>query len=69
MCHDGLQREESCGAHYREEFVTDEGEARRNDEEYRYVSVWEHRGAGQPPTLHKEELEFENVKLAERSYK
>ncbi|MEM8711222.1 MAG: fumarate reductase/succinate dehydrogenase flavoprotein subunit [Planctomycetota bacterium] len=69
MCLDALQREESCGAHYREEYITDEGEALRNDEEFRHVSAWEHTGPDQPPALHKEELEFENVKLAERSYK
>jgi succinate dehydrogenase / fumarate reductase flavoprotein subunit len=49
--------------------VTDEGEAQRNDEEYSHVSVWEWTGSGQEPRLHKEPLEFENVKLAQRSYK
>ncbi|MFH1686615.1 MAG: fumarate reductase/succinate dehydrogenase flavoprotein subunit [bacterium] len=69
MCHDALQREESCGAHFREEYQTPEGEAMRNDKKFAYVSAWEHTGVGKAPELHKEELEFENVKLATRSYK
>lgn len=69
MCQDALQRKESCGAHYREEFVTEDGEAQRNDETYRYVSVWAHAGASEAPQLHREPLVFESVKLAERSYK
>lgn len=68
MCVDALQRDESCGAHFREEHQTDDGEAKRNDDEYRYVSAWEYQ-LGEQPVLHKEELEFENVKLATRSYK
>lgn len=67
MCIDALQREESCGAHFREEYQTDEGEALRRDEEYTYVSAWEYR-AGEFE-LHKEELEFDKVKPTERSYK
>ncbi len=67
MCTDALQREESCGAHLREEYQTEDGEAVRNDEEYAYVSAWEWTGGD--PTLHKEELIFENVELATRSYK
>ncbi len=69
MCHDALDRKESCGAHFREEYQTDEGEALRNDKDYAYVAAWEYKGAGQKPELHKEKLEFENVALATRSYK
>ncbi len=68
MVNDALQRNESCGGHFRVEFQ-DEGEAKRNDEEYAYVSAWEHKGVGQEAQLHKEALVFENVKLATRSYK
>ena len=69
MCHDALDREESCGAHFREEYQTDEGEAQRNDSKFAYVAAWEYQGVGVKPTLHKEELEFENIELATRSYK
>ena len=69
MCHDALARAESCGAHFREEHQTPEGEARRNDEAYCYVSAWEFKGVGAAPGLHKEPLAFETVQLAERSYK
>jgi len=69
MCHDALQREESCGAHFREEYQTPDGEARRRDDEFQYVSVWEYGGAEQSPILHKEELSFETVQPTERSYK
>ena len=69
MCRDALAREESCGGHFREEHQTDEGEALRHDDKFAHVSVWEHKGEGQEPVLHKEKLEFENVKLATRSYK
>lgn len=65
---DALQREESCGAHFREEYQTAEGEAMRKDEEFQYVSVWESTAPGQF-TLHREQLEFEFVKVSERSYK
>ncbi|HKK40631.1 MAG TPA: fumarate reductase/succinate dehydrogenase flavoprotein subunit [Cryomorphaceae bacterium] len=67
MCTDALQREESCGAHFREEYQTAEGEALRRDEEYTYVSAWEYRGG--EFQLHKETLEFEKVKPTVRSYK
>ena len=66
---DALQREESCGAHFREEYQTKEGEAVRNDRKFAYVAAWEHKGVGNKPELHKEELEFESVELATRSYK
>lgn len=69
MCLDALNREESCGAHFREEYQTETGEAQRNDEEFTYVSAWEYKGAGEQPELHKEPLKFEFVKLAVRSYK
>jgi succinate dehydrogenase / fumarate reductase, flavoprotein subunit len=69
MAWDALDRDESCGAHYRVEHTTDEGEAKRNDDEYSYVSVWEFKGVGQKPALHKEELEFEYVTPSQRSYK
>jgi succinate dehydrogenase / fumarate reductase flavoprotein subunit len=69
MCRDALDREESCGTHFREEFRTEEGEAKRNDEDYTYVAAWEWQGEGAEPRLHKEALEFENVPPSQRSYK
>lgn len=69
MVDDALNREESCGGHFREESQTPEGEARRKDEEFGYVAAWEFKGDGQPEALHKEQLKFENVKLTQRSYK
>jgi len=69
MCYDALTREESCGAHFREEYQTEEGEALRNDKKYTHVAAWEYTGVGNEPNRHKEELEFENVELATRSYK
>jgi succinate dehydrogenase / fumarate reductase flavoprotein subunit len=69
MCIDALDRKESCGAHFREEYQTPEGEAQRNDEEYTYVAAWQYAGEERAPILNKEELEFENVELTQRSYK
>ena len=69
MCQDALNREESCGGHFRTEHQTDDGEAKRNDEQFCYAGVWEHKGEGKKAELHKEPLAFENVKLATRSYK
>jgi succinate dehydrogenase / fumarate reductase, flavoprotein subunit len=69
MCQDALGRKESCGAHFREESQTPEGEAQRIDSEFSYVAAWEYKGEGIKHTLHKEELSFENVKIQERSYK
>jgi succinate dehydrogenase / fumarate reductase flavoprotein subunit len=69
MAYDALMRDESCGAHFREEHQTADGEALRNDEQYAYVAAWEFKGEGKAPELHKESLEFENVHLAQRSYK
>jgi succinate dehydrogenase / fumarate reductase flavoprotein subunit len=69
MCRDALHREESCGGHFREEHQTPEGEAMRDDDNFRYVAAWEWGGEGGEPVLHKEPLEFEYVHLAQRSYK
>ena len=69
MCQDALDRNESCGAHFREEFQTEQGEAKRNDAEYAHVSAYEYKGNRQREILHKEPLVFENVELKERSYK
>ncbi|HPD96191.1 MAG: fumarate reductase/succinate dehydrogenase flavoprotein subunit [Bacteroidales bacterium] len=66
---DALNRRESCGAHFREESQTENGEAKRDDEHFSYVAAWEFAGDGKEPILHKEELKFEFVKLQERSYK
>jgi succinate dehydrogenase / fumarate reductase, flavoprotein subunit len=68
MCHDALQREESCGCHFREEYQTPEGEAKRDDARFSYVAAWEYAGPGKAPVLHPEPLEFETVHLAQRSY-
>lgn len=68
MCIDALNRNESCGGHFREEYQTPEGEALRDDENYSYVAAWEYFGDTQFK-LHKEELKFENIKVAQRSYK
>ena len=69
MCRDALQREESCGCHFREEFQTPDGEAQRDDEHFCYVSAWEYAGDDKQPVLHKEPLSFEYVPLTQRSYK
>ena len=69
MVRDALHREESCGGHFREEYQTEEGEAKRDDERFSYVAAWEFAGAAQPPALHKEPLSFEYVKTSQRSYK
>ena len=69
MAKDALQREESCGGHYREEYVTDEGEARRDDENFMFVGVWEYKGEGQEPIMHKEELNYEFINVQQRNYK
>jgi succinate dehydrogenase / fumarate reductase flavoprotein subunit len=69
MCLDALERNESCGGHFREEYQTPEGEAARDDEHYSYAAAWEFRGVGERPELHKEPLTFEYVHPAQRSYK
>ena len=67
MCFDALNRNESCGAHFRVEYQTDQGEALRNDNEYSFVSVWQHTNDG-APDLQKESLEFKFVEMIERNY-
>lgn len=69
LVNDALNRKESCGAHFREEYQTPEGEALRNDAEFAYVAAWEYTGEGKPHILHKEELKFEAVEMKVRSYK
>ena len=69
MCRDALERNESCGGHFREEYQTAEGEALRDDESCCHATVWEYTGEGEAPRAHLEPLEFDNVKLATRSYK
>ena len=69
MCVDALDRGESCGGHFREEYQTPEGEAQRNDENYSYVAAWGYRGPGNEPDLVKEPLEFDYVHPSQRSYK
>jgi len=69
MIDDALNRNESCGGHFREEYQTPEGEALRDDENYSYVAAWEYQGENMDEVLHKEDLKFENVKLTQRSYK
>jgi len=68
MCLDALERKESCGGHFREEYQTPEGEALRRDDLFSYVAAWQFNAVGQSPILHKEELKFEEVHLAQRSY-
>jgi succinate dehydrogenase / fumarate reductase flavoprotein subunit len=69
LCRDALHREESCGGHFRVEHQTEDGEALRNDDDFGYVAAWEFTGVGSAPELHKEQLDFEHVHLAQRSYK
>ena len=69
MCRDALQREESCGGHFREEHQTPEGEAKRDDENFSFVGAWEYKGENLTPELHKENLVYEEVKMTQRSYK
>ena len=66
---DALEREESCGGHFREEHVTEDGEAKRDDKDYAYVAAWEYTGKPSEAILHKEELEFKDIELKTRSYK
>ncbi|MBC7892312.1 MAG: fumarate reductase/succinate dehydrogenase flavoprotein subunit, partial [Sphingobacteriaceae bacterium] len=68
MCRDALNRQESCGGHFREEYQTEDGEARRDDENFAYVAAWEYAGDSNW-TLNREDLVFENIKIAQRSYK
>ena len=69
LCRDALERNESCGGHFREEYQTEDGEATRDDENFAHAAVWEYKGEGQTPARHQEELKYDNVKLAVRSYK
>jgi succinate dehydrogenase / fumarate reductase flavoprotein subunit len=69
MCIDALERNESCGGHFREEYQTPDGEAQRDDDHYSYVAAWGYAGPGQPPELNKEPLEFAYVHPSQRSYK
>jgi succinate dehydrogenase / fumarate reductase, flavoprotein subunit len=69
MCLDALERRESCGGHFREDYQTEDHEALRDDEHFCHVAAWEYTGPGQPPIRHTEELTFENVHLQTRSYK
>ena len=69
LCLDALHRRESCGGHFREEFQTPEGEAKRDDENFSYVAAWEYQGLGKEPLLHKEPLVYEEVHMSTRSYK
>jgi succinate dehydrogenase / fumarate reductase flavoprotein subunit len=69
MCIDALERNESCGGHFREEYQTADGEAQRDDEHYSYAAAWEFQGLDRPPVLHKEPLQFEYVHPSQRSYK
>jgi succinate dehydrogenase / fumarate reductase, flavoprotein subunit len=69
MCMDALHRKESCGGHFREEFQTPDGEAKRDDDEYSYAAAWEYAGPGKSPILNKEPLSFEYVHPSQRSYK
>src|SRR5699024_6710369 len=69
MAKDALHRDESCGCHFREEHQTEDGEAKRNDEEFKYVAAWEYVGAPKDAKLHKEHLDFEAIELKTRSYK
>jgi len=69
IVYDALMRDESCGCHFREEHQTADGECQRNDEQYAYVAAWEFAGVGKPPLLTKEPLVYEEVHLAQRSYK
>ena len=69
IARDALHRNESCGGHFREEYQTEDGEAKRNDKEFAYVAAWQYAGEGKDPILNKEPLEFEYVKPSQRSYK
>ena len=69
MAYDALNRNESCGGHFREEMQTEEGETKRDDENYMYVAAWEYKGENAEPELHKEALVYENIKIATRNYK
>jgi len=69
LCLDALERRESCGGHFRTEFQTGDGEAKRDDENFAHVAAWEYAGPGRPPVLNKEPLVYETVQMSTRSYK
>ena len=69
MCRDALDREESCGGHFRLEHQTEDGEALRHDDRYAYVAAWEWAGEGEKPVLHKEDLVYTAIEMKQRSYK
>lgn len=69
MALDALNRKESCGGHFREEMQTEDGETKRDDENFMYVSAWEYKGENSEPELHKEPLNYEFVKPSTRNYK
>src|SRR2546425_1444555 len=69
LCLDARHRSESCGGHFREEFQTPDGEAKRDDERFAYVAAWEYQGVAKPPALHKEPLAYDGVHMSQRSYK
>ncbi len=69
LCLDALERRESCGGHFREEFQTDDGEAKRDDQSFCHVAAWEYAGEGKAPIRNVEPLEFDSVHLQTRSYK
>ena len=69
LCRDALERRESAGGHFREEFQTDDGEAKRDDDNFCHVAAWEYAGEDKPPVRHTEALGFDNVHLQTRSYK
>jgi succinate dehydrogenase / fumarate reductase flavoprotein subunit len=69
MARDALHREESCGGHFREEYQMDDGEAKRNDEKFKYVGAWEYTGTDNEPALNKEPLDYEFIEVKTRNYK
>ena len=69
MARDALDRKESCGGHFREEYQTEDGEALRDDVNFTYVSAWEFKGVDKAPVLHKEPLNYENIEVKQRNYK
>ncbi|MDR1725438.1 MAG: fumarate reductase/succinate dehydrogenase flavoprotein subunit, partial [Bacteroidales bacterium] len=69
MAKDALQREESCGGHFREEHQTEEGEAKRDDNNFMFVAAWEYKGEDAEPEMHREDLNYEFIKVQQRNYK
>jgi succinate dehydrogenase / fumarate reductase flavoprotein subunit len=69
LCQDALHRNESCGGHFRVEYQTEDGEAKRDDQNFAYVAAWEYAGQGKAPILNKEPLVYEEVHMSTRSYK